>query len=105
MRSYTGEAIILGGLPVIATVYWSYDEWTMEHDFTIEAICWRKRDGTAGKPVPQSVWDRAEKHDSYFCNLNEQLNEQAAYEAATARGEEYPEPQELISLDPSYNAT
>lgn len=98
MSGYTGEATILGGLPVIATVYWSYDEWTGEHDFEITSICWRKRDGTAGKPVPQSVLDRAEKHDMLFCNLNEQLSEQAAYEAAVRRGEAYPEPQEMVEL-------
>lgn len=87
MTSYTGPGTILGGLPIIATVRWTYDDWTNEHDFEIESICWLKRNGEAGKPVSQSVLDRAEKHDPYFCNLNEQLSEQAAHEAAEARGE------------------
>lgn len=96
MSGYTGPATILGGFPVIATVHWWVDDWTGEGDFSIESICWMKRDGTAGKPVSQKILDRAERYDPYFCDLYEQLNEAAAAEAAEARGEEYPPPEELI---------
>lgn len=46
-----------------------------------------KRDGSKGKPIPQKVFDRAEAYDSYFSSLVEQLSDQAAYEAAEARGD------------------
>ena len=98
MSSYTGPGTILGGLPVIADVSWGTDYWG-EGYADIDAIYWRKRDGSKGKPIPQHILDRAEKYDSYFCSLVEQLQEHCIYEAAVARGEEYPEPQELIPLE------
>ncbi len=86
MASYTGQGTILGGLPVIADVDWGTDYWG-EGYAEIEAIYWMKRDGSKGKPIPQSVFDRAEKYDNYFSSLIEQLSENAAYEAAHADGE------------------
>lgn len=47
-------------------------------------------------PISQKIWDRAEKYDSYFCGLYEQLSEEAAAQAALARGEEYPPSYELV---------
>lgn len=99
MARYTGPGTILGGLPIIADVSWGTDYWG-EGYAEIEAIYWVKRDGTAGKPIPQHLWDRAEKYDAYFCSLVEQLSEYAACEAAEARGEVYPEPYEMALLIP-----
>jgi hypothetical protein len=86
MSSYTGRGTILGGLPVVADVDWGTDYWG-EGYAEISAIYWMKRDGSKGKPIPQSVFDRAEAYDSYFSSLVEQLSEQAAYEAAEHEGE------------------
>ena len=57
MTRYTGPGAILGGLPITATVRWTYDDWTREHDFEIEGVYWRKRNGEAGKPASQAVMD------------------------------------------------
>lgn len=69
---------ILGGLPVIADVSFGYDSYSMEHWAEVDAIYWRKRDGTAGKEISQAVRDRAEKYDPYFGNLIEQANDELA---------------------------
>lgn len=101
MASYTGEGTILGGLPVIAEVSWG-TSWEGEGYAEIDAIYWRKRDGSKGGAIPQAIMDRAEKYDSYFSCLIEQLSEQAAYEAAVARGEAYPGEQAMIPLDAKF---
>lgn len=62
-----------------------------------------KCNGSKGKPISQKVFDRAEAYDSYFCNLIEQLQEHCVAAAAEARGEVYPEPCELIPLDPKFS--
>jgi hypothetical protein len=98
MASYTGPGTILGGLPIIADVSWGTD-WYGEGYAEIDAIYWRKRDGSKGKQISQTIFDRAEIYDSYFSNLVEQLSEHCMSEAAEACGETYPEPQEMISLD------
>jgi len=98
MSSYTGRGTILGGLPVIADVDWGTDSWTGEGYAAIDQIYWRKPDGTKGKPIPQKTFDRAEVYDSYFSCLIEQLGEGCMYEAATARGEVYPLPDEMVQL-------
>lgn len=97
---YTGPGTILGGLPIIAEVSWGTDYWG-EGYAEIEAIYWVKRDGTAGKPIPQHLWDRAEKYDAYFCSLVEQLQDHCAYENAQANGEAYPPADELVQLERS----
>lgn len=79
MSTYHGAGTILGGLPIIAEVSWGTDYWG-EGYAEVEAIFWMKRDGTAGKPVSQKIWDRAEKYDAYFSCLVEQLQEQFTYE-------------------------
>ena len=98
MSRYTGEGTILGGLPVIAEVSWGQDGFTGEGYAEIEQIYWRKHNGTAGKPISQAMFDRAEKYDNYFSSLIEQLQDQCAYEAATARGETYPPEDTLVDF-------
>ena len=93
---FIGPGTILGGLPIIAEVSWGYDGFFCEDWSSVETIYWRKRDGSAGKPVSQALLDRAERYDPYFATLIEQLTEQAAAQAAEARGEEYPPLNELV---------
>jgi hypothetical protein len=78
---YTGEGTILGGLPVIADVYWGHSPWDGEGFAEIVEIYWRKRDGSKGKPIPTHLRDRAEKYDRYFCGLIEQLQDHCIHEA------------------------
>lgn len=50
---------IFGGLPVIASVTFSYDSYTMESDAEVEELFWQKKNGKKGKPLPQHLFDRA----------------------------------------------
>lgn len=92
----TRPATILGGLPVMVTVEWGKDADTPngpgEYWVEVQEICWLKKDGTAGKPLPQHIIDRAERADPYFCAIIEQVNDQLAYEAWEKRRESEPEP-------------
>lgn len=80
----TRLASILGGLPVIAEISFGKDADTPngagEHWSEVDALYWCKKDGSAGKEIPEHVRDRAEKYDPYFCNLIENVCEQLAYE-------------------------
>lgn len=71
-------ATILGGLPIIADVSFGRDDWSGEYWAEVDNIYWQKKDGTAGKQIPQKVYDRAEAYDSGFCNLTEQANDYLA---------------------------
>jgi hypothetical protein len=73
MALVRGETTILGGLPVIMDVDCGYDHWAGEGYSEVNAIYWRKRDGTAGKEIPESVYDRANKYDWAFCDAIERL--------------------------------
>jgi hypothetical protein len=84
-------ATILGGLPIIAVIeYWT-DYWG-EGDFSVEHIYWRKRDGSPGKEIPQSVIDRASNYDYLFCNLFEQVSDHCAYEATLRQADQEKSP-------------
>ena len=74
-------ATILGGLPVVADVAFGYDSYAGEYYAEVDMIYWRKKDGTAGKQIPQHIRDRAETFDSYFSDLIERANEYLAHEA------------------------
>jgi hypothetical protein len=39
-----------------------------------------KRDGTAGKPIPEKIWARVEKEIWGMCGVIEQVSDQLAYE-------------------------
>lgn len=77
-----GPATILGGLPVIAEVWFTRgDGWMTDDDAGVDALYWVKRDGTKGKEVPKSVYDRLEKSDPYWhCEVTDQVSEHLAYE-------------------------
>lgn len=78
---------ICGGLPVIAEVFFDQDYWG-EHDATVEAIYWMKKDGTAGSQVSQKVYDRAEKYDCQFSSLVDQVNDWCAMQEPEESNEE-----------------
>jgi hypothetical protein len=79
-----GPGTILGGLPVIATVDHGKDADTPngpgEYWAEVRAIYWRKRDGSKGAEIPEHIIIRAEKYDSYFSCLIEQVEEYFHYE-------------------------
>lgn len=62
-----GPATILGGLPVIAEVWYTRgDGWTTDDDAGVDCLYWQKRDGTKGKPLPEHMYDRLAKKDPYW---------------------------------------
>lgn len=71
-------ATILGGLPVIVDVSFGQDYWG-EYWAEVDALYWQKRDGTAGKALPQHIIDRAEAYDSDFCCVVDQVSDYIAY--------------------------
>lgn len=84
MSTIERPATILGGLPVIAVICSGKDgdtpEGPGEYWSEVDALYWRKRNGTKGKPLPQHIIDRAEKYDYAFCNLIEGVFEEESYE-------------------------
>lgn len=79
---------ILGGLTVIAEVSFGYDSGSAyapaEHWSEVEGIFWMKRNGTRGKPIPDHLYERAEKYDPYFAHVIEQVIDHLIYEADEA---------------------
>lgn len=77
-----GPATVLGGLPVIADVWFTHgDGWMTDDDAGVSTLYWQKRDGTKGKEVPQSIYDRCEKHDAYWqVSVVEAVIDHLAYE-------------------------
>jgi hypothetical protein len=77
-----GPATILGGLPVIAEVWFTRgDGWSTDDDAGVSALYWRKKDGTKGKELSQKILDRAEAKDPYWeCDVVEAVSEHLAYE-------------------------
>lgn len=80
------DATILGGLPVIADISFGRS-WEGEYWAEVDAIYWRKRDGTAGKEISLRLRDKAERYDPYFGDLIERANESLAHEADDTAGE------------------
>lgn len=89
--SFERPGTILGGLPVIAEVEFGKDADTPngpgEYWAEVQAIYWRKRDGSKGKEIPEHIRDRAAKHDYAFCYLIEQIEDQLVQERYEPGGE------------------
>lgn len=69
-------ATILGGLPVIADVWFSRgDGWMTDDDAGVNAIYWEKRDGTCGKEVSAKVYARLDKTDYWQAYVTEQASD------------------------------
>lgn len=73
---------ILGGLPVIADVWFSGPDYQGEYDSGVNAIYWLKtKHGGKGNEVSQNVYDRLEKYDSYWqADVTERASDALAYE-------------------------
>ena len=70
------HATILGGLPVVAEVWFSGPDHNGEYDSGVDGLYWRRKDGSRGKPVTQKVMDRLEKYDSCWqAGVTEQAND------------------------------
>lgn len=78
---------VLGGLPLIAEVWFTRgDGWCTDDDAGVDALYWRKRDGSKGKEVSQKIYDRLEKADTYWeASVTEQVSEHLAYEEWEAK--------------------
>lgn len=75
-----GPATVLGGLPVIAEVWFTRgDGWTTDDDAGVDCLYWQKRDGTKGKPLSQKIMDRIEKEAYWECDVVEQVSDWLAY--------------------------
>jgi hypothetical protein len=75
-----GPATVLGGLPVVADVWFSGPDYYGEYDCGVNALYWMKRDGSKGKELSQRVMDRIEKRDPYWdANVTEQVSVYLAY--------------------------
>jgi len=68
---------ILGGLPVIANVWYTRgDGYITDDDAGVDEVFWRKRDGSRGKEVSKAVYDRLEKYDKWWqAAVTEQAND------------------------------
>ncbi len=73
---------ILGGLPVIADVWFSRgDGWMTDDDAGVNALYWRKKDGSKGAPVSQAILGRLDKMAHWEADVTEQASEWLAYES------------------------
>lgn len=67
---------VLGGLPVIADVWFSGPDYQGEYDSGVNTLYWTKHDGTLGSPLSQKVMDRIERQDDLWeAYVTEQANE------------------------------
>jgi hypothetical protein len=76
-----GPATVLGGLPVIAEVWFTRgDGWMTDDDAGVDALYWRKKDGTKGAPLSQKIMDRIKKENYWECDVIEAVSDYLAYE-------------------------
>lgn len=54
----SGPATILGGLPVIAEVWFSGPDYQGEYNAGVDGLYWQRRDGTAGSQLSEKVMSR-----------------------------------------------
>lgn len=67
---------ILGGLPVIASVWFSGPDYYGEYDAGCDNLYWQRADGSRGKEVSKKIYDRCEKYDSFWQSMvTEQAND------------------------------
>ncbi len=77
----SGPATILGGLPIIADVWFTRgDGYSSDDDAGVDAIYWRKRDGSKGKEVSQKIYDRLDKIDYWECAVVDAVSDHLAHE-------------------------
>jgi hypothetical protein len=67
---------VLGGLPLIADVWFSGPDYNGEYDSGVDGLYWQRRDGSRGKAISPTLKDRIEDKDQYWeANCTEQANE------------------------------
>lgn len=67
---------ILGGLPVIADVWFSGPDYYGEYDCGVDALFWQRANGAPGKEVSQTIYDRCDQRDDYWqADVTEQAND------------------------------
>lgn len=54
----SGPATILGGLPVIAEVWFSGPDYQGEYDAGVDGLYWQRSDGSAGSPLSEKIMKR-----------------------------------------------
>lgn len=92
---------ILGGLPVYAEIDWSRgDGYTVDDDAWVDALYWVKRDGSQGNPVPESMYEKLEKHDPYWeCEVTENVFEQLSFERYEAERQKIKDEKERVEAE------
>ena len=76
-----GPATVLGGLPVIAEVWFSGPDYFGEYDAGVDNLYWQKRDGSRGKPLSDKVMERINKRDPYWeSDVIEAVSDHLLYE-------------------------
>ncbi len=76
-----GPATVLGGLPVIAEVWFTRgDGWMTDDDAGVDALYWMKRDGTKGKPLSEKIMERIEKEEYWECDVIDKVTDHLMYE-------------------------
>jgi hypothetical protein len=67
---------VLGGLPVVAEVWFSGPNLCGEYDSGCDGLYWQKRDGTRGRELSQQLMERIGKIDPYWeSHVTEQAND------------------------------
>lgn len=70
------HATILGGLPVVADVWFSGPDYFGEYDSGVDGLYWQKSDGSKGKELSDAIMQRLEKYDTYWqASVTEQAND------------------------------
>jgi len=59
-------AYILGGLPVIAEVWFSGPDHNGEYDAGVDQLYWRKSSGECGKELSEKMYVKLYKHQPYW---------------------------------------
>lgn len=76
---------ILGGLPVVAAVWFTRgDGWTTDDDAGVDELYWHTKHSWSdpskhGKEVPQSIYDRLDKIDYWQSDVVDQASDWLAY--------------------------
>lgn len=74
---------VIGGLPVIAEVWFSGPDYKGEYDAGVDQLYWQKHNGSKGKPLSQKVMDRIQKEQYWDAYVTEQTNDWLSFNVPT----------------------
>lgn len=77
---------VLGGLPVIADVWFSGPDYWGEYDAGVDGLYWQKRDGSRGKELSTKVMERIEKEQYWDADVTEKANDWLSFNVPTYSG-------------------